>query len=133
MRFIAVIIYLLLIAGIIWFQVYLSKRQNKWLGLILPGICIIISILAVTGFASYFSFTNVGITTIKENGEVVNEAINNTVNKNNPDIAVAIFSSIVMFLMFNIPTAIFLAIYAGCREKIKKNFELKKMNIQDLE
>lgn len=133
MRFVALSIYLLFFIGIILLQIYLSKKQNKWFGLILPGICLVISILAALGFASFSSFTKETVTTIKDNGEVVKEVICNTTNKNNINLASAIFSSIMVFLMYNIPTAIFLAIYAGCREKMKKNLELEKMNIQDLE
>lgn len=133
MRFIALLIGLLFFIGIILLQIYLSKKQNKWIGLILPGICLIISILAVLGMASFSSLTKESITTIKENGEVVNEVIRNTTNENNIDLASVIFSSIMVFLMYNISTAIFIAIYVGCREKMKKNLELEKMNIQDLE
>jgi len=36
-------------------------------------------------------------------------------------------------LLFNISTIILLAIYFGCREKLKRKAQLEKMNIQDLE
>jgi cytochrome bd-type quinol oxidase subunit 1 len=126
-------ILLLFIAGVILLQIYLSKKQNKWLGLILPGICLIISILAVLGMATFTSYTTQTIQTVGENGKVVNEIINSARNKNTVDLASIVFSSIVVFLLYNIPTAILLAIYAGCREKKRKNSELEKMNIQDLE
>ncbi|MBK5246138.1 MAG: hypothetical protein JJE49_02540 [Peptostreptococcaceae bacterium] len=38
-----------------------------------------------------------------------------------------------IFIISNIPTLIFLAIYFACRDKRKKNLELEKMSIQDLE
>lgn len=133
MSIIALIIFLLFLAGIILLQIYLSKKQNKWIGLVLPGICLSISILAVMGSVSFFSFTKETVTTIRNNSDVVNEVICNTTNKNNVDLSSVIFTSIIIFLMYNIPTAILLSIYAGCREKIKKNLELGKMNVQDLE
>lgn len=128
-----IFIFLLFVVGVILLQIYLSKKQNKWLGLIFPGICLIISIFAVLGIATYTSYTTQTVQTIGENGKVVNEIINSAPNKNNVDLASAIFRSIVVFLTYNIPTAILLAIYAGCRDKKRKNLELEKMNIQDLE
>jgi len=44
-------------------------------------------------------------------------------------IAVAVY----VFLTYNIPTTILLAIYFACREKQKRNRDLEKMNIQDLQ
>lgn len=131
MNSIILISFLLFLIVIILLQVYLSKNQNKWLGLVIPGICLIISLLAVLGMASYFSLTKETVKTINDNGEVVNKVINATANNRN--LSSLILSSIMVFLMYNIPTAIFLTIYFGCRKKIKKNLELEKMNIQDLE
>lgn len=124
---------LIILIGIVFLQIYLSKKQNKWVGLILPLICLVISIFTVLGMASFNIFTKETLTTIKENGEIVNEVIRNTTNKNNIDLASLIFSSIMVFFISNIPTAIFIAIYVGCRGKMKKNYELEKMNVQDLE
>jgi hypothetical protein len=42
-------------------------------------------------------------------------------------------SALPVFLMSNIPTLLFLAIYFACREKRKLRKELDKMNVQDLE
>jgi hypothetical protein len=96
---------IIFLGGIIIMQVFLSKRENKWLGLILPIISIMFSILTVLGLAFY----------------------------GNQSTAEIIFQLIMVFLLSNIPTIILLAIYFACREKFKKNRELDKMNIQDLE
>jgi predicted RND superfamily exporter protein len=96
---------IIFLGGIIILQVFLSKRENKWLGLILPIISIMFSILTVLGLAFYGNQSTVEI----------------------------IFQLIMVFLLSNIPTIILLAIYFACREKFKKNRELDKMNIQDLE
>lgn len=42
-------------------------------------------------------------------------------------------TSLVVLVMFNIPTVIYIGIYGACRGKRKKSQELEKMNIQDLE
>lgn len=95
---------LLFIAGVIWLQIFLSKRENKWPGLVLP----IISFL----FGSFYPLNMM--------------APSGGVNSG------FIFQMIMVWLLGNIPTIIFLAIYFGCRGKQRRNKQLDKMNIQDL-
>ncbi|MDT8717672.1 hypothetical protein IAI10_13455 [Clostridium sp. 19966] len=95
----------LIIALVILLQIFLSRRKNKWFGLILPGISGTFSIITILGVATYA-------------GESCGEII---------------MQSIILFLTTNILTSIFLAIYFGCRKKLKKTKEIEKMNIQDLE
>lgn len=94
----------IIILGIIILQMFLSRKENKWLGLILPTINTICSIMAVLGLALYEKET---ITQI-------------------------VIKCSIVFLMYNIPTMILLLIHFLCREKFKKNKEIEKMNIQDL-
>ncbi|MFL0248677.1 hypothetical protein [Candidatus Clostridium stratigraminis] len=96
---------LIFLAGIVLLQIFLSKRENKWLGLIFPMISFMFSILAVLGYAFY--------------------ANQSTVER--------IFQLIMILLLWNIPTISLLAIYFACREKFKKNKSLDKMKIEDLE
>lgn len=91
---------LILVVGGILLQIFLSKRKNKWLGLILPLLCLLFSIIPVL---------------------------------NVPMTGSAVFQVIIVLLLYNIPTAILLIVYFACRESIKKNSQLEKMNIQDLE
>ncbi|MGH4052391.1 MAG: hypothetical protein ACREVX_13865 [Clostridium sp.] len=95
---------LILLVGIIILQIFLSKRENKWLGLILPAVNVMFSIIAVLGMAFF----------------------------EKPSIAEIILQVIMLFLIWNISTAILIAIYYSCREKLKKKKEIDKMNIQDL-
>ncbi len=95
----------ILLAGTIALQIFLSKRENKWLGLILPIISLIFSIFTILSMMVYA----------------------------NQSIAETIYQFVMAFLLSNIPTIILLAIYFACREKFKKNRELDKMNIQDLQ
>jgi len=125
-----IIFFLIIIAGIIALQIFLSKKQNKWLGLILPFICLILSINPVLGITSFSTFT-VTEQSVSENGEVISNVINSTTNKG--DIPSIIITVISVFLLYNIPTVVLLAIYYACRENLKRNKELEKMNIQDLE
>lgn len=126
-----IIIILPLLAGSILLQIFLSRRQNKWLGLIIPIICFMISIATVLSIAAY---TNTGVTSVTDtvDGAIVSEKTVDlqSVRSSMPSV---LATAIPVFLITNIPTVIFLAIYIACREKIKVHDELDKMNIQDLE
>lgn len=101
---IRIIILLLIFAAIIALQLFLSKKENKWLGLILPAIFLIYGILMVLNIAVPDGMSGWDI-----------------------------FSLLApTFSLTNIPTFILLGIYFACREKIKRNDELQKMNIPDL-
>lgn len=128
----ALIIVLLLLAGSIWLQIFLSTKNNKWLGLIIPLICLIIAVSGVLGLTMYT--TSSGITTVTEtvNGDVIREEPI-AVESEEPSILSMLVTVIPTFLMFNIPTFVFLAIYFACREKLKTKKLLDRMNVQDLE
>ena len=96
---------LLFIFGVIVLQIFLSKRESKWPGLVLPIITFLFSLL----YPLNMSAPSGGIT------------------------ASFIFQMILVWLLGNIPTIIFLAIYFGCRGKQRRNKQLDKMNIQDLD
>jgi len=128
----ALIIVLLLLAGSIWLQIFLSTKNNKWLGLIIPLICLIIAVSGVLGLTMYT--TSSGITTVTEtvNGDVIREEPI-AVESEEPSILSMLVTVIPTFLMFNIPTFVFLAIYFACRERLKTKKLLDRMNVQDLE
>lgn len=107
MRFMTNILFFVVVflVGGTLFQIFLSKRQSKWLGLILPGITFLYSLVMVLGIAVYDGMGSW-------------------------DIVVLVGTT---FLLSNIPTIILLGIYLGCREKIKRLTQIEKMNIQDLE
>ena len=89
--------------GGIWLQIFLSKKESKWAGLILPIVSFCISLIFVLNVA------NIG------------------------EPSAVIVTIITAFLLCNIPTAVLLAIYAACRGKRKKQRALDKMSVQDLE
>ena len=101
---IALILLLFICAAIIYLQVYLCKKESKYLGLILPVISLIFSLMNVAGMAAFDSFSQV------ENYIVL----------------------FVTFLVANIPTIVLVFIYLGIREKKNMKKELDKMNIKDL-
>lgn len=97
------IIALLFFVAIILLQIVLSKRENKWLGLIIPIISFGLSILWILGIPYYLSLSGLTVKVI------------------------------LVFILTNIPTAIFLLIYFIYQKNVKKINEIDKMNIQDLE
>lgn len=99
-----IFIAILLLVGIIILQIFLSKRENKWPGLILPIVSGILSIIPVL---------------------IIPVSDNATIAQN-------IILAIIVFLISNIPTIILILIYLACRQKSKNNKEIDKMNIHDL-
>ena len=99
------IIYLLLGALVVYLQIYFSKMESKWMGLILPGISLIVSIIMVLNIAE----PSANISTAHRIAMVLSA-----------------------FITSNISTIILLAIYAVVRQKLKRKSEIDKMNIKDL-
>lgn len=107
MMFVAfnLLVSLLFLAGIILLQLFLSKKENKWLGLILPAITFSFSIFIILSMTLWDeSLSSVQI----------------------------LIHFISLFFLYNIPTLILLGIYLGFRHQRKIRSQLEQMNIQDL-
>lgn len=102
---IALIFTLALLAGVVFLQIYLSRRESKWPGLVLPIIAFLFGLLYPLNMAAPAGGVTAGF----------------------------IFQMILVWLLGNVPTIILLAIYFGCRGKQHRNKQLDKMNIQDLD
>lgn len=113
-------ILLVIIIGIAVLQTFMSKKQNKWLGLILPAVTVFFSIISVLGLVAYTT------TLTAQSGKTILSVVQI------PKVSI-LLTALYVFVLYNIPTVILLGIYYACREKIKKNRELKKMSVQDLE
>jgi len=127
---IAFLIFLLAIPiGAIFLQIHLSKKENRWLGLILPLITFAISVIAVLGMATY---TQEGQTTLLE--YVDGELISTIVSEGGIREAIpgAIGGVIYTFVIMNIPTIILLVIYKAVRNKQNRRHDVEKMSVQDL-
>lgn len=98
------IIGLLIIAGAVALQIFLSSSKRKWPGLILPVLTFIYSLVGILSIAAFGSMSG-------------------------SSVAVLI---IMVLLLMNIPTAILLVIYFVVKERKKKHKEIDKMNIKDL-
>ena len=98
------ILTVLVIAGIVCLQIFLSKRESRWPGLVLPVLAFLFGLL----FPLNMIAPDEGITVS------------------------FIIQMLIVWFIGNIPTIILLAIYYGCRGKQRSNKQLDKMNIQDL-
>lgn len=93
---------LVLLVGGILLQIFLSRRESRWLGLILPAVTFLWSLVMLLSVAAYDS------------------------------LAQAIAAILMVLILGNIPTAVLLGIYFACREKRRKRSELDKMKLSDL-
>ena len=84
-----IIIFVAILAAIVLLQVYLSKKKNKWFGLILPIISFLFDFLIVP-------LNMIAPTTGVDMEYIVKHSI--------------------AFGIFNIPTIIFMIIYLVCRK-----------------
>jgi len=124
---IALVFLLAITAGVIILQIYLSKKEGKWLGLILPIITFVISIMVVMSMAVFVASPSF---TVQEyvDGQWVTTYQDGYFRQ----IPGAIWGVISVFLLTNISTAILLVIYAAVRSKNKRQRDLDKMSVQDL-
>jgi len=120
----------LVMIGGVALQIFLSKRESKWAGLILPIITFVISLLAV--LASILGAT-VGVGSSTVTNLTTGEIISQTTVTPNISYFNVFLTSLYVFVLGNIPTLILLAIYAVCRKSRKKNRELDMMRAQELE
>lgn len=95
---------------IVLLQIYLSKKESKGLGLILPSSAFLYSLSVIRSFLIHNSTRNPDYVVISE----------------------VVFFSITSFILTNIPTVILLLINFHYSKKKKAVKELDKMNIQDL-
>ena len=104
------LITLALLVGIVLLQIFLSRRESRWPGLVIPSFPFLFSLCVTFGAALY--------------------AYIPTEHQSFGDILVP---TLLLFLMYNIPTLVLLGIYFACREKYSRKKQLDKMNIQDLD
>lgn len=150
---------LLPVALVVALQVWLCKRKNRWLGLILPGLSFLFSLLLVFSVGAFGLINqggSVGTLTLEENGQVIQQTITENgmittydgegnILDQYPDpdaqekqeAQEEIFrrllpSAVLLFLVGNIPTVVLGGIWLHYKNRRDFQDEIKKMNIQDL-
>jgi len=101
--FIGMLFALVPVVALIVLQVYLSKMEKDWPGLVMPGLSLGSSVLAVLGL-TFYALGDASI----------------------------LLRLVFLFVVFNIPTLIFYVIYKSVHKKQVPTKELDKMTIQDL-
>ena len=120
---------LLPVALVAALQVWLCKRRSRWLGLILPGLTLLASLLILLSMAA---FTRVGAS------EVVYDAHGTVVEEHHaehwevpPGAELAAAGGV--FLVANIPTVVLGGIWLPYKTRRDLREEMKRMDLQDLE
>lgn len=153
---IALISILLPVALVVALQVWLCRRKTHWLGLILPGLSFLFSLLLVFSVGAFGLINqggSVGTLTLEENGQVIQQTITengmttvydgegnildqypapDAQEEQNRISMEGLLAVGGIFLVCNIPTVVLGGIwlhYKNCRDF---QDEIKKMNIQDL-
>lgn len=124
--FIGFLILIAFITGIVLLQIFFSKKESKWPGLILPIVCLLISIIAVFNIASFTSATKIDEEVIDRNGTVIQEIIPEVITQGDQSTPSLVFTIMSVFLLYNIPTAILLGIYYIYRGKRCQKKEIEK-------
>ena len=115
---IACVILLLVSVGAIALEVYLSRRESKLPGLVLP---------AITFSGELFILLNV-VTNV-----VMTSAADNAVGGvDSYDVFVTVLNTVLTLLIISMPTIVLLVIYFLCRRGMNRKKQIEKMNIQDL-
>lgn len=125
-----------LVIGLCCFlQAYLCKRDQRWLGFVLPSIHFINTLfllLAMVGSLSFMEISGSTEVQIYEDGNSQQE----TMELGDLDTEISIkqtFILIFSFLLFNIPIGIYLLIYKMTRRKLSKFEELARMTAFNLD
>ena len=111
---VSLLIFLLVCAAVIWLQIYLSRRPERFPGLILPILSFAVSLIVAFGILSF-----------RLDPPVPNMAVAGQ--------APSWGTILLAFGLYNIPTVVLLLIYAVCRwRKHVVRSQMDKMRIDDL-
>ena len=117
---IAFICFLLIFGSAIGLQILISRKRNKWFGLIIPSINLLISFIPVFPLLQEIdNFLPRTIDKIDEFGNIISSA---TVEATE-GLWQFIFMVISVFLIHNISTLIFMIIYWVCQRKERGNMK----------
>ena len=153
---IALISILLPVALVVALQVWLCRRKTRWLGLILPGLSFLFSLLLVFSVGAFGLINqggSVGTLTLEENGQVIQQTITengmttvydgegnildqypapDAQEEQNRISMEGLLAVGGIFLVCNIPTVVLGGIWLHYKNRRDFQDEIKKMNIQDL-
>ena len=115
---ISLIFLIAFVAAMIILQVYLSRRESKLPGLVLPAITFLGELFILLNVV-----TNVVMTSVADN------AVGGV---DSYDVFVTVLNTVLTLLVISMPTIVLLVIYFLCRRVMNRKKQIEKMNIQDL-
>ena len=119
---ISLIFLIAFVAAMIILQVYLSRRESKLPGLVLP---------AITFSGELFILLNV-VTNVVMTSVVGHAADNAVGGVDSYSVFVTVLNTVLTLLVISMPTIVLLVIYFLCRRGMNRKKQIEKMNIQDL-
>lgn len=126
--------FLLPIALLVALQVWLCKK-SVYLGLILPGISLALSLLLTLSMTAFSTLTFTGGNTLVtvEGGGAQEEPIEAPVREKTELHPRTLLAAGGVFLVTNIPTIVFGGIWLHCKGRQETLDDLNRMRIEDLE
>ena len=115
---ISLIFLIAFVATMIILQVYLSRRESKLPGLVLPAITFLGELFILLNVV-----TNVVMTSVADN------AVGGV---DSYSVFVTVLNTVLTLLVISMPTIVLLVIYFLCRRRMNRKKQIEKMNIQDL-
>ena len=97
-----ILLLLAMCVGAVWLQIFLSKRQSRWLGLVLPCICLVLSLIVVLNMHAYTAQSVVQ--EFYEDGQLIQRVAQPFVPAAQNGIGGQIAAIVMVFLVGNIPT-----------------------------
>jgi len=125
------VIGVIIIIAIIRLQIFLSKKDNRLLGLIIPIIIFASSLIFAFGFIPTHNEIETTQSVMTETGEIVESSSDKT-STTLIDQSLTRTSIVYTIVSINAVNFVMLSIYFYCRHKKNTHIELKRMKAKEL-
>ena len=125
------IILILILIAIIRLQIFLSKKDNRLLGLIIPIVIFASSLIFAFGFIPTHTKIETSQSVTTETGEIVESSSDKT-STALIDHSLTTTSIVYTIVSINAVNFVMLGIYFYCRHKKNTHVELKRMKAKEL-
>jgi hypothetical protein len=116
---IAIVYLACILIATIKLQIFLSKKDNKALGLIIPAFILITSLVYSVFVTPMYSEMETSTVTVYETGEVLEESLDTIISTDIIDKSTALMSIIYIMSIINSGNIVMLGIYFYCRHNKK--------------
>ena len=126
------IIGVIILIAIIRLQIFLSKKDNKLFGLIIPIIIFASSLIFAFGFIPTHNKIETTQSVMTETGKVVESSLDKKTSIGLIDHSLTTTSIVYTIVSINAGNFVMLGIYFYCRHKKSTHAELKRMRAKEL-